>query len=565
MRKSRFESREKSSLVPCALLAILLLVPGGSAAAQSAAKGSGDSKEPTASISGRVTVEGKPLSGVIVSVGSGNSPGGGLGRSTTDADGRYTISGVPAGQYSVSPFAPAMVLPSDTPFGQPGKTVNVADGEVIEKIDFAMIRGGVMTGRVTDSNGRPVVAQRVQISQLDDQGRKHSLFGMNQNIYQTDDRGIYRVYGLSPGRYVVSTGRGAPGEVSAGSGHAYYPFTYHPGVTDESRAGIVDITAGTEAINIDIPLGKPEVSYTATGHVVDADSGTPVPDVQIGYSSVAATARGSSNGQRTGFDGEFRIEGVIPGRYSAFATGDDDHDIYSDLTPFDVVDADVRGVEVKVRRGGSVTGVAVIEGASDPAVLEKLSQLRIFVMPASPQPITSPRWVNAAADGSFIIKGLGPGKIRISLAGMPKGLSLSRVDKDGADQTGGIDVGAGEQVTGVRMVLVYGSCTINGSVRVEGGPLPDNTQMFISVRRVSAGPTQQNRGATVDARGRFSIEGLAPGEYVLTLNTYINSYPIPPRPSRGPAVQKTVAVTGESDPEVTLVLNVPPSGQNNQQ
>jgi hypothetical protein len=466
-----------------------------------------------------------------------------------------------------------MVLPGDTPFGPSGKSVNVADGEVIEKIDFAMIRGAVITGRVTDSNGRPVVGQHVAISLVDDQGQKHSLFGMNQLMYQTDDRGVYRVYGLSPGRYVVSAGSGGPGTVSAGRGHVYYPFTYHPGVTDESRAGIVDLTAGSEAINVDIPLGKAAVSYTATGHVVDADSGAPLPDVQVGYSSVGATS-GRAGGWRSGFDGEFRIEGIIPGRYSAFAVGDDDHDIYSDLTQFDVVQADIAEIEVKAHRGGSITGVAALEGASasDPAILEKLSQLRIFTLPAysrpgggPAQPITSPRSVTAASDGSFTIRGLGPGKIRLVLANAPKGLSLLRVERDGAEQTNGIDVGAGEQITGVRMVLYYGSCTINGSVRVEGGPLPDNTQLFVSARRVGPGPSQPSKGAMVDARGRFTIEGLVPGEYVIMVNASTNTYPRPPTPSRSRPVQQNVTVTGESDPEVTIVFNLPPSGQNNQQ
>jgi hypothetical protein len=573
MRMSCSTSVEKphlcaSSRLLAGTLGILVSLTAG-ASAQSTAK-SGDAKEPTASISGRVTVEGKPLSGVFVSL-SGGATGGGVdgsgsaGRSTTDADGRFSISGVPAGQYTVSPFALAMVLSSaDTPFGPGGKSVNVADGEVIDKIDFALIRGGVITGRVTDSNNRPVAGQLVQLSMLDDQGRKHPMFGMNQLMYQTDDRGVYRIYGLSAGRYVVSAGRGSPGQVSAGSGRAYYPFTYHPGVTDESKAGIVELSAGTEAINIDIPLGKPVVSYVVTGHVVDADSGAPVPDVQVGYSSVGAMA-GRTTAWRTGFDGEFRMEGVIPGRYSGFAVGDDDHDIYSDLTPFDVVDSDASGIEIKVRKGASITGVAVIEGVSDPSILEKLSQVRVFVMPASRQPITSPRMVNAAADGSFAIKGLGPGKIRLGPANMPKGLSLTRVEKDGVDQEGGIDVGAGDQITGVRLVLSYGSCSINGSVRVEGGTLPDNTRMYVSAHPVGASSPQSRRGGMVDARGRFMIDGLVPGDYVLWLNTYVNTYPLPPRQSRPLTVQQNVTVTGDSDPEVTLTLNVPPSNQNNQQ
>src|SRR5215472_8420870 len=85
-----------------------------------------------------------------------------------------------------------------------------------------------------------------------------------------------------PGRDVVSAGR-QPGESSNSSVRVYYPLTYHPGVTDESRAGILDLTAGGEVANVDIPIGKAAASFSASGRVVDADTGAPVAGVQYGY------------------------------------------------------------------------------------------------------------------------------------------------------------------------------------------------------------------------------------------------------------------------------------------
>ena len=82
-------------------------------------------------------------------------------RATTDQDGFYRIANVPPGNYEVSPAAPAFV-PAD--IKQPrGKTVLVGEDENVENINFALVRGGVITGRVTDADGRPVIQQQVNI------------------------------------------------------------------------------------------------------------------------------------------------------------------------------------------------------------------------------------------------------------------------------------------------------------------------------------------------------------------------------------------------------------------
>src|SRR5207244_12335072 len=68
----------------------------------------------------------------------------------------------------------------------------------------------VITGRVTDAENKPVVEERVSLQSVDENGAP-SRFGVfsspNDQMYQTDDRGIYRIYGLPAGRYKVSVGR----------------------------------------------------------------------------------------------------------------------------------------------------------------------------------------------------------------------------------------------------------------------------------------------------------------------------------------------------------------------
>ena len=84
------------------------------------------------------------------------------------------------------------------------------------------------------------------------------------------------------------------------------------------------------------------------------------------------------------------------------------------------------------------------------------------------------------ADGSFRFIGLVPGKARIGLQGFPfapKGLTLVRTELDGLDQQDGIELTAGAQISGVRLVFAYGAGSIRGEVKIEGGVLPEGNNL----------------------------------------------------------------------------------------
>src|SRR5262245_55138056 len=68
-------------------------------------------KEPSGTISGRVTVDDQPARGVIVLLLPGD-PGPRnktTSKATTDNDGRFQLGGIPAGGYQLQAFAPALV------------------------------------------------------------------------------------------------------------------------------------------------------------------------------------------------------------------------------------------------------------------------------------------------------------------------------------------------------------------------------------------------------------------------------------------------------------------------
>ena len=140
-----------------------------------------DRRARTASVSGRVTIGGKPAANVTVRVIEPQSGtieariftlGGRdyvdhyFHEATTDAEGRYQIRGLPAGAYLISPKAPAYVPESKSLGLDASIKITLDEAEAREKVDFALVHGGVITGRVIDEDGRPQVGRDVKLLEL---------------------------------------------------------------------------------------------------------------------------------------------------------------------------------------------------------------------------------------------------------------------------------------------------------------------------------------------------------------------------------------------------------------
>ncbi len=126
---------------------------------------------PTGSISGRVTVAGKPASGIPIAAFSMQSLGRrspAAAQTASDQEGKYQLLGLAAGQYQITPQAPQFAdteaaNDSNGFFVGSSKSILLANGEQIDNIDLKLARGGVITGRVTDAEGKPVINENVAL------------------------------------------------------------------------------------------------------------------------------------------------------------------------------------------------------------------------------------------------------------------------------------------------------------------------------------------------------------------------------------------------------------------
>jgi len=158
-------------------------------------------------------------------------------------------------------------------------------------------------------------------------------------------------------------------------------------------------------------------------------------------------------------------------------------------------------------------------------------------------------------DGSFRLAGLGSGNLNFNLGTAtrpmpPKGFSIARLERDGVVAIRGIDIKDGEQVTGVRVILSYGSASIRGVVTSETGPLPEGTRVSVSL--VKAGERGgMIRPPVVDHRGRFLIEGIPAGTYELTTIIGITTQHAPAR-----VFKRVVTVQEGSTQDVTIAVDI---------
>jgi hypothetical protein len=412
-------------------------------------------------VSGRVTLDGKTSAGVEVVLLTDNvERRNEVGKTLTDAEGRFRLNVEAAGRYRVMPVSPAYVLPNAQGVA---KVITVAPGDEIKGADFALVRGGVITGQILTPDGRPAIAERIMLTPVAEAGQNRPALDLPPSIFETDDRGIYRIFGLPPGRYLVSAGAAGEG-VGAGlrGRRLSYTRTFHPNVTEESRASAVEVAPGSEASNIDITMARRAGTFTASGRILDARSNQPFAGVPFGYAAMRENGRmagAPARDLRADAGGEFFIENLTPGRYVVFVVSDKDSTAYSETLPFEVTGADVSGLELKAMQGSSVSGALVIEGASDASLVGTLAGISLGDILYQPEMLWTAREMPVVnPDGTFRLDGLRPGKLRIATntRRLPRGFSILRVERDGIAQRDGIDIPQdATHIAGVRVVLAY--------------------------------------------------------------------------------------------------------------
>lgn len=481
-----------------------------------------------ATIAGKVTIKGKGAPGIAI-VLVRNVEGYQRAtryRAVTDEAGTYRITNVPPGNYVAQAAAPGFIAvdESPNPFGKT-TTLLINKDETVQDINFDLVRGGVITGKVTDSDGHPLIEETVSISNAEPNPRSY----VTPRTARTDDRGVYRIFGISPGNYKVAAGANEPSPSWGASG---FRQTFHPDTTDASQATTISVTEGSETTNIDITLKGVGRTYSVRGRIIDGETGQPLPNVEYGLKVWLTPnhSSGMTDGSLSNSNGEFKWANLRPGKYAVFVHATSNSDWRAEEVPFEIDDRDVTGLVIKTIKATTVSGVIVLSNTDDKTVLAKLNGGYVSARVENPdKSSTTTGSTVIGRDGSFRFNHLPAGVITFGVEA--KGLELVSVERDGVVQLAGIPIRDREQISGLRLIVQYGDASIRGVLKLPGdAQLPANHRLFVSWKRVGE-PVRHveysgsGRSAAVDARGQFVIEGLLPGTYEVAAHSFAANEP----------------------------------------
>ena len=134
-----------------------------------------------------------------------------------------------------------------------------AEGEAVTKIDFVLVRGGVITGRITDSEGHPLIGERVNVLTKGASRQRTANAHAGFRTQHDGRSGNLSHLWFGGGKLHRQRGPGAAGAAVSIMGHVRQPFvkTFYPGVSEESRATIIEIKEGSEIKEVNISVGNP--------------------------------------------------------------------------------------------------------------------------------------------------------------------------------------------------------------------------------------------------------------------------------------------------------------------
>jgi hypothetical protein len=479
---------------------------------------------------GRGLAEGEVVLQRAVAAGAnrGGAPSAML-RTTSDENGRFAFSDVPPGQYNLIVLMEGFLGEGPPPTAltitvSAQRTVTVANSTAQQpEIVIPLFRGVVISGRVLDAEGLPAVRARIRATVMTLQNGLPIPRAMGDT--DTDDRGDYRLFWLQPGEYFIQA---TPEQTVSGvrGGLA----TFYPAALTAAAGKSIVTKSGDVVAGIDIRMLSESAapkSYKVSGRLLSTltsptnPNGAPVP-VASGVSYYLQDLT-DEIGQRNFPESDFstgKFEGNVPaGSYvlygrvaNAGAQGTPQRGgaqaVAWGRVELVVSNRDIDNVTITVHPSVDVKGVLKLpDGVAIGNVRVGLepddTALRIVNYQA-----TIERPVAPTPDGAFTIPRVAEADYRVRVTGLPPAFYISDVRQESVRVTD-------KAPPLVEVVMASDGGSIQGTVATDDGRVVASADITVVALGSSGQKNLIHKTATANAEGKFTIEGIRPGEYIV--------------------------------------------------
>jgi len=439
---------------------------------------------------------------------------------TTNERGEFSFEKIPTGRYYLSSVRDGYVHTEYMQRGEneSGAVIPLTAESHLKDLTIPMRPAPTISGTVRDENGAAVRHAAVTALAVDYlAGGVRSL--REVGIVDTNDRGEYRLFWLTPGEYyiAVDNNRNARHEIMGGIPQsnpnvpepvAEYPRFYYPDTPMYEKAVPVRVTEAGDAVGINIKLSHVPLA-SIRGQIVNIPANVKPENIQIMLSALDRREGGYSFSYRADANGRFEIKDVVPGAYSIrpFPQG-----AAFPAVRVDIAGKDVENVSISAQPSFKLRGQVHVEGDLPGSTSPLGSAAILWFVGATGRGERFNLGINP--DGTLADRGSAfPGDFRVFLDGFPPQYYLKQVMVNSVDvlETS-LHVGT-ETTPPIEITLGTHHGVLSGVVNDLGKrPAAGVLVVLVPLEKLRDRADRYPR-ATTDLDGRFQIESAPPGNY----------------------------------------------------